>query len=268
MENESELQEVEENIEHGVLATPDSVDKSTDEADEPKPVELVKVSIDGIEVEAPDGFKKGINKVHRRYKDEERARLALQRELDELKAKQTPDLSLTEIPEIPDSWDENYQTKVLERDVIIENNAKFSANEAIKAQREADILVSQQTRQVEEARNLEDKFFDHGKKLGVEKSKLDQALNVLGEYGSDPETANFVMSNPNGPLIAMFFANDLNAYDRFMSLPPMARGVEISNVIEKASAFKKQSSATPNPATGINGRTPPNTGSLKGMTFE
>ena len=28
MENESELQEVEENIEHGVLATPDSVDKS------------------------------------------------------------------------------------------------------------------------------------------------------------------------------------------------------------------------------------------------
>lgn len=270
LQNEAVEETADELVEGSELAPETIPQKTAEAAPETTPEGDDDVTIDGVKVEGPDGVRKVINKKHFQLKEAERQRDATQKELDDLKAQapQAEAAALVDVPALPDSFDDDYEAKIAARETAIATNAEFKAREAIRAENDAATLQESQRKQTEYVQSLESKFSENVTTLGVDVAKVDKAVNALMSYGADAETAHFIVTDVDGPLIAMYFESDLQAFDEFMQLTPMQRGAQVGEIKKKAAAFRPKQSETPAPAERLSGKTPPAERGPAGATFE
>ena len=227
---------------------------------------------ENTEAEADNsGHIKAINKQHRKFRDEERRANALQQELDDLKSKQAPVLPAEPItiPALPDSWDENYEQKMQQRDDAIRQNASA---QAAKSQREQANAITQQQTQREEVRRtqeLQDTFTGNAKKLGVSDQALQQAQDTVVGYGISPEIATAVLQDSDGPLILQHLAaNPMELYD-LTTGNQFEAGQKWASIKSKSAALKPSKTNAPAPATKVSGSgSPPVKAGPKGATYE
>ena len=196
-------------------------------------------SIDGVAVEGPDGFKKAINKQHFKFREEQRRNQELQKRIEELEAKTKPQIEESkDIPPIPDSFDDDYEVKIRQREEAIRLNAQAealrNAQEAERIQKERD----RQRQELERSEQLNSEFVQRASDLGVNPQALASAQNAVIQYGITPELADTLLKDDLGPLMVQYLeANPLELSD-IVNSSPMQAGLLLAEVKSKSAGLK------------------------------
>jgi hypothetical protein len=213
-----------------------------------------------------------INKQHFKFREEERKRKAIEEEVNRLKEQLASKGKSAEVtvPAMPDSWDENYDQLVRERDEAIQQKAR---TDAIKQQDADNAAIAERQRQNEAAENvrkLNDSFIDKAGKLGIDKEDLGRAQTTVIEYGVTPEIAGALLSDSNGPLMVQYLsANPLELNELVNAQSPVLAGMMLSEIRAKSEALKPQTTSTPAPADTLSGKgAPSNERGPKGAIYE
>ena len=268
---EQEAQEIEQ-IDDAETENESEVSESAELAPD-SPDEGEQNTEDG-EDSTPDWLKKKIAKQTFAQRQAERERDELKKKLEEIETKSQPVLSKADVPPIPDSWDDNYEAKIRERDNAIMQNAKYEAAEAQRLQAQAEQQRKIEREQFNRQQELSETLEANSKKLGVDKARLDSAQQVLVKQIQDSsrdmtEIVDMLLSDPMGPLMIQHLAQDQLAMQDIIDASPTKAGVLIAEVKQKAARLKPKPSSAPSPATTLSGRGSPQTKrDDDGTTFE
>jgi hypothetical protein len=218
-----------------------------------------------------EGLHKAINKQHWKYREEQRRANELEEKLKEAEAKlqAAQPKEVSEIPPLPDSWDENYEEKIRARDLAIERKA-LQSRQAQEA-KDREVIAQQEAQRAQEAetQKLQDGFVSNAKSLGVNTEALDAAQKTVIEYGITPEIASAIVSDSDGPLIVQHLAANPLELHNLVTGNSFEAGQKWSEIKSKAAAIKPKPSAAPAPADSLKGRAAaPKDPALDGMTFE
>lgn len=222
----------------------------------------------------PDWMKKKIAKQTFAQRQAERERDELKKKLEEIETKSQPVLSKADVPPIPDSWDDNYEAKIRERDNIIMQNAKYEAAEAQRRQAQAEQQRKLEREQFNRRQELSETLTSNSKKLGIDKVALDKSQTILAQQIEDSKKdmsriVDRLMTDPIGGLMIQYLAaNQLDMHDIIYASPEDA-GFLLAEVKQKAALLKPKPSSAPSPATTLSGRGSPQTKrDDDGTTFE
>lgn len=229
---------------------------------------------DGEQLTEQEKVQKAINKQHFKYREEERKRLAaeerekeLQRKLAEYESKNSEIV----IPPMPNPFDEDFESKVKDRDEAIR---RVAAQEAEKKSMQDEQQRNQEAAQQKENERIQakaEKYDQRIETLGLTKDEIAVAGRTVAEYGISPDVAEFILDHEQGPLITKYLANNPVELDEIRSMNPIDAAFKINSTIAVAAAsLKPQATNTPDPAETLGGRGAVEQGSslIKGATFE
>jgi len=266
-----------------LLQTEDDIildSESETDIDETKP-EITETSESELATETDDkqdktndGAQKAINKQHAKYREEERKRIEVEKEAKELREKLAAFESAkveTDIPPIPDPYDDDYEDKIKARDEAITRKASQEAQKSF--------LTEQQNAQKETAKKTEQErintlisgYDKHTVTLGLNPSDVAKAGNKVVEYGISGEVAEFILEQEDGPLITTYLSENPILLDELRHMTPIQAAFKVSSDIRAAaSGLKPQASTAPDPVEILTGRGAGETEDplLKGATFE
>lgn len=220
-----------------------------------------------------DGVQKAINKQHAKYREEERLKLAEQEENKKLREK----LAAFEaekkdviIPDIPDSWDEDYEEKIKLRDEAIKRQATQDAQNSVALeQQNAQKEAANKAEQERVSKSIEG-YTARIVPLGLSPEEMKIAGNKVIEYGITSELAEHILKQEDGPLITKYLSENPIELDNLRNMSVIEGAMRINSEIKAAaSTLKPQASLTPDPAETLNGRGVGEQKSplLKGVTF-
>lgn len=259
-------------MENAELQTDDEILEPAETGAELAPAEAEDVKVPDGYIKAEDA-QKDINKQHRKYRDEERARKKVEteleqarRELEEFKAKSV-DLS---IPPPPDPYAEDYAEQTKVRDEAI---ARKAAHDAEQSRLEA----SQQSAQ-EEAETARDEakieqvksFDDNLVKLGMNPLEVKKAADTVVDYGVSEDLESFLLTDEEGPLFVQYLAQNPVEQSELNAMSAFQQFKYLEGIRPKAQLLKPKTSAAPDPGTELSGGGVPELEDplLKGATFE
>lgn len=217
-------------------------------------------------------FDEAIAKKVFKAREAERKAEALQKELEETKAK-LPQKTRPTIPGIPDSLeltDEEFQEQLRLRDEAIREAAAFDAQEKAARERQEE----QERQRLEDAQKALEKrvetYTQNALKLGVTNEELTQANQTVNSYGIDQGLADYIMDSPQGPLIAVYLQKNPLELDALRGTDPINAAVYVETVIKpKAATLKAKVTQAPEPAETLSGAgIAPSERGPKGATFE
>ena len=227
-------------------AEPEEAEKNTTDSDEPEPT-------------AQDLAQKAINKQHRKYREEERKRLEIEQRLKETEERlskfESSELDVS-IPPIPDAWDDDYDAKIRERDSAIQRKAEADAKKQFAADQD---FRTQQEQQLKAQRETNDKLASYSKRAaehGIKEADLGVAVNRVVDAGISPDVADFLLTDPDGPVITAYLADERNTLELFdlAQMSPVNVGMRLAEIRVKAAEMKKPRSSAPPPPDMISGR--------------
>ena len=205
-----------------------------------------------------DGVQKAINKQHAKYREEERKRIAAEDETKTLKEK----LSAIEaekgevtIPEIPDSFDEDFDEKVKLRDQAIMRQATKDANDKLEVERlNANEVAARQAEQERFTAKVEG-YNKHIVTLGLNADEIRKAGETVVNYGISGDVAEHILEQEDGPLITKYLADNPVILDDLRNMTVIQAAMKINSDIRiAASSLKPQASTAPDPAETLSGR--------------
>jgi hypothetical protein len=232
----------------------DDEESDDEESDDDEPRRKKAAEVDNESVQ------RAINKQHRRFREEERKRQDLEEQLRDTQAKLAK-FTQTEqeivIPPIPDPWDENYDQLVAQREEAIVKRTQVAAQrqaEEDRLQREAQSakVQAEETRQ----KTLQG-YAERAKKAGIKIEDLVVASNVVADARVSQPVAEFLLTDPDGPLITAYLADDANTVELYelAGLNPVSAGMKMIELREKArSLFGKPKKKAPKPPRVVTGR--------------
>ena len=205
-----------------------------------------------------DGAQKAINKQHAKYRDEERKRIASEKEAEGLReklAKLEAEKGDLTIPEAPDPYDENYEEQLKVRDEAIMRKATQEAHQQnVIAQQDAQKEVADKAEQ-ERVSTLVQGYDKQIAKLGLSPEEIRVAGNKVVEYGISVDVAEFILQQEDGPLITKYLADNPVIMDDLRHMRPIDAALKINSDIRKAaSTLKPQATAAPDPIETLSGR--------------
>ena len=255
-EAEQESQEETNEVEESDLA-PDSPDEGEENTEEEAE-------------DSPEWFQKKINKQTFKQRQAERERDEALRDAEELRTKyERAEPQKVDVPPIPDTWDDNYEQKIRQRDQAILQKAQYDVYEQQRREQSAQSEQQAQRKQYERSQALNDQFVANSKKLGVDNKRLSEAQDVILQAGVTPQLAVALLEDSDGPLMVQHLAaNPMDLYD-IIDADPLQQGYMLASIKTKSAALKRKPSSAPNPATTLNGRaSPPKQRGPKGAKFE
>ena len=238
-----------------------------------KPEEAVKPEVESAPTPEDEQAKHqaavqaAINKQHAKYREEERKRLQIEKEAEELRQKlQAFEGQKKEvvIPEIPDPYDDDYEAKLKARDDAILQKARQDTEQSYADQQKQAQEVARQEAQQKKVQESLKAFNDNTTKLGLSAEEITQASNVVGSYGVSQDIAGFLLADPEGPLMVKYLASNPVELDEVRHLPPMQAAIKLhSDIRSKAQGLKPQSSKAPSPPETLSGGGVADTGKYK-----
>jgi hypothetical protein len=235
----------------------------------PEVAEEIVEEVAEEKVEVPEGFiplenhQKDVNVQHKRFRDEERARIALeekynaaQKRLEELESK----VSEVVIPPVPDPYSENFQAEVEARDAAIAAAARKQTADELAEQKRKEQAVAKQT---EESAALEQRVAKFDSNLvshGLDAAEVKSAAEAVISYGISTTFQDVLLDDKDGPLMVKYLqANPIEAEQiNNMSTLALVKYLD-SDVRPKALLLKPQTSTAPNPPITLEGGGAPET---------
>ncbi len=205
-----------------------------------------------------DGAQKAINKQHAKFREEERKRLAVEKERDDLNAKLSAIESNKQdvtIPDMPDSYEEDYDERLKARDDAIVLKATQDA------QTQRNIETQDATREAasraenERVGVLIGEYSKRISKLGLSADDVRLAGDTVVRNGIDGQVAEFILGDEDGPVITKYLAENPIVQDELRGLTTIQAAMKINSDIRvAASAMKPQASNAPDPTEILSGR--------------
>ena len=254
-------QEVVENvIEQDASGTGDTGSDLATEQGEDKPKDVNQ-----------DAVQNAINKQHAKYREEERKRKALEKELKELRSKQPKEPDAPQVPDAPDPYDKNYEQLIKARDQKLLERAKYDAKIEAKQADEQKLATEKQELRQKEIGKLVENYDNKTKQLGLSVDDIHKAGQAIVDYGINNELAEFILGDDDGPLLTQYLASNPAELDDLRSLPIASAAIRIhTNIREKVQGLKPKSTSAPDPAPLLsgNGSSEGTSGIIKGAVFE
>lgn len=206
---------------------------------------------------AQDAANKAINKQHAKFREEERKRIdsdkrakLAETELAELKANQEK----VNIPEIPDSYDEDFESKLQAREEAI----RLKATQDAKTQYATDQQTATKNAAAETEKtrvnNLITDYTARISTLGLSADEIRLAGDTVVANGIDGQVAEYILGDEDGPLITRYLSKNPIIQDELRGLSTIDAAMKINSVVRQAAvATKTQASETPDPTEIING---------------
>jgi hypothetical protein len=225
------------------------------ESDTSSPVQAESTEqVDEVAV-AQEKATKAFNKQYGEKKQLERD-LAAQREVNNALQQADRDrqaAAVGDIPPMPDSFDDDFDAKIKIRDDAIIAKANHTAtNNAYLQQQQNQQQQAQQAQQAEFNKSVIT-YSERATELGIGADELQQAGNVVGNYGLSGDLIKHILSDPDGPLITKHLAaNPMEAHE-LANMSPYAIGSKLDAIKSSAAALKPKQSNTPAPIDGVKG---------------
>lgn len=156
------------------------------------------------------------------------------------------------IPEMPDTFDEDYDSKMLARDGKIAEAAAFDARTQ-QTKEQAQANENQQLR--EGAAQLQakaDKYGARAADLGVDQADLVVAAKAVAEAGINEALTMHILDDEQGPAITKHLADNPRTLEKVVGMTPLAAAAYIETQV-KPSLSNKPISRTPSPPRRVNG---------------
>ena len=157
------------------------------------------------------------------------------------------------IPPMPDSFDEDFDVKVKQRDEAIIANANYNAQNNAYLQQEQH--YQQQTAQAAQQKQAElaTSFTANAKKTGATDEEFNSVVTTLNNGGMTPDIGSAIMSDPDGYFIAKHLAANPQEAHELNTMNPILAGAKFAELKQKASALKPKTSNAPTPAANLTG---------------
>ena len=242
----------------------------SDESDDLAPSEP-EVAEENTDV---DATQKAINKQHRKYREEERKRQAVEKELAELRASMPSqqEQAAVVVPPLPDAWEDDYELKMQQRDIALLDNARVNAANQEQQGRQQAIAQELQEKEQRALNERSTAFSTRAQADGFKDSDLNSASQIVAAAGITPDVASYLLDDDSGHLMVAYLADENNSielYDLARSNPVQA-GAKLSAIKAKATQLKRKHSKAPAPASAPRGKGSPPVDryEMPGATFE
>ena len=172
----------------------------------------------------------------------------------EQKQREAMQASVSEVPPLPDPFDDDYEAKIKSRDEALRANERFNAEQ--QAQQQQQQLVQQQAaqaKQVEFNASIET-YTKKAISLGIEQSELQAAGTAVANYGLSDDLVMHILKDSDGPLITKHLAANPQDGYQLATMSPYAVGGFIENIKSKAGALKPKQTNAPKPPTQLQGK--------------
>lgn len=205
-----------------------------------------------------DAVQAAINKQHAKYREEERKRKEVEKQLEEYrnKERELEAQKLQSIPPIPDEFDyettEEYEKAKSDRDALIAQKAIFDHQEALRVQAEQNQLLQQQQEQQQAVQEAYTSYSSKVQELGIDANKMQQAGQLVEQSVSN-DMVMAILADEVGPQITLHLAENPDDLAALNNLNPIIAGAKFAEIKQKASVTKKQSTKAPKPATRVEG---------------
>ena len=216
---------------------------------------------------------KRINELTFQKYEQQRQREKIEKENEELKAKlakQDSDLSIS-IPDMPDVFDPEYDTKVKAReDAIKQSTIAEQKREAKKAQEEAAAQEKTKLRQEKIDQGYK-KMLLGAKNIGLTDAEIQQADRTVSMFIKDPSLAQFILDQENSAEVVQYLAGSMPDLEKISSMDSInAAAFLASKVIPAASKYSPRLSNAPEPLETLSGKAANINADpfLKGVVFE
>lgn len=256
---ENDIDDQSTELEEQTDETQEGADLAAAESDETEKntVDSEPLIIDGVEVTGPDGVKKAIGKQHYKFQEEARQRKAIQAELDQLKAEQAEAVKPVSVgvPDLPETWDDDYAGKMAARDKAIQQNAVAGHSAQVEKDRKFAAQQQQQFEQQQEQQERLNTFNANGAKLGLKSEDLTAASSVVAASGIQPEIARELLGAEDGALLVAYLGDKENSIELYelAGTPLFKAESKLNEIRAKAVAMKPKRSTAPPPAKRVEG---------------
>lgn len=157
------------------------------------------------------------------------------------------------IPPIPDEFDDDFQTKMAERDAALVRKAQFEASQAtFAAQQQANQQAVQQQAQAE-FQKAQVNYLNRSVELGIDQAEMQAAGNAVVSYGLSEQLLTHIVADKDGPLITKHLAANPSDAITLAGMSPYDQGAYLSQIKAKAEALKPKQSTTPPPVESLTG---------------
>lgn len=214
-------------------------------------------------VDTPDGFialdkhQKDVNVQHKKFRDEERGHHKAvaraekaEKELADLRAGQ----AAHEVPPPPDPHSDTYAADIATRDDAIRQQADHDA--AVKKAEDDQLREKEasaaHTQELQRERVTQ--FDANMLTLGLDPVGTKAAADTIIEYGIDRNLEDFILEDPDGPLLVTYLAKNPVELDQLKGLSAYQLSHRLNDEIRaKASLLKPKTSNAPPPPTTVTG---------------
>jgi hypothetical protein len=204
--------------------------------DEHHPAELAPDSEPGHEQKAEDNninqekVNEVIGKKHRMMKEAEERALRAEQQLAAMQQQQSQTAAPV-VPDIPDPFDDNYDSLMREREAKIVERAQWDANQQALQQQQYQLqqqqLVQQQQKQQEQVTS----YAERAKEYGISQQDLQaSANNVAGFISAD--LTQHIIAEKEGPLITQYLGANPLELANVAEMPPLQAALYIERSIK------------------------------------
>lgn len=198
-----------------------------------------------------------INKKHFEAKEAERRAVAAETQLKEIQDKQllAEQQRVSNIPEMPDAYDDNYEVKMQAWQTAVQNKAAFDANQNLIAQQAQTAHNAAQYKQQQELTERNQKFYVEAKEQGVSTEEMNGLISTIMSYGGiGVENESAIMQDPDAALILKHLAANPQEIAGMQQMSGYTLANHINtNIRAKAQALKPKRSNAPAPSTEVHG---------------
>lgn len=219
-----------------------------------------------------EAVEKRINKLTFEKYEERRKREELEerlRQIEEEAEKQRASQSDIQIPEVPDIYDDDYDTKLKAREEAL---AKAAAEKAKK-----DFLKEQQQKEFHAKAQAEnsrinkqvDEMYANASKYGISREELDDADRTVSQFLNNQDLAKFILAQKDSALIVKYLASSPIEMEKIRGMDALNASVHIATkIIPETDKLKPGVTKTPDPIDIPEKSGSPRDKFLEGVTFE
>ncbi len=201
-----------------------------------------------------EAVQKAINKKHFEAQQAKRDLEAANKRIADFEAKQreVEVAKFSNIAPLPDSFDDDYESKMQARDLQIAQKAQFDAQQAqFNNQQQFEAQQKQQQKQIDMQTKVQT-YATRTKELGIGQDEMQAAGNTVAQYGLSDDLVLHILGDSDGPLITKHLAENPQEGFELASMSPYAVGSFLDGIKAKAVALKPKTTNAPAPAQKLN----------------
>jgi hypothetical protein len=214
-------------------------------------------------------FNDAMNKKTAKLREIERKAEQAQQELEEARS-QIPKAQRPNVPDYPDTWDDDYEGKMAARDRAVIDASAYDARDQYQQQQEQQEAYDAQVKVDESLYKASTDYGERAKKLGIPGDELQRAAQTVADYQLPIDVVRFILNEDQGPNITMYLSKNPAITQELRGMSSLEAAVKISTEIKVAAQLaNKRSPPPPAPTDSVRGTgLPEGKRGPKGATFE